>query len=62
MDNQGIITIRLDLCELKSKVLNIALSLEDDKKYSRKDAVGDLLMLVRQIETLEELNILNKAT
>lgn len=62
MDNRGIITIRLDLCELKSKVLYIALSLEDDKNYSLKDSVADLLMLVRQIETIEELNTLNKAT
>ncbi|WP_175990483.1 hypothetical protein [Bacillus sp. Marseille-Q1617] len=62
MGKQSVITIRMDLCELKLKVLNIALYLEEDDKYSREDAVTDLFRVVKQIEAIEELKSLNKAT
>jgi uncharacterized protein YfkK (UPF0435 family) len=62
MGKQSVITIRMDLCELKLNVLNIALYLEEDDKYSREDAVTDLFRVVKQIEAIEELKSLNKAT
>lgn len=62
MDKHDVITIRLDLCELKSKVLNIALFLEDDKNYTCEHAVIDLFKVVKHIEMMEKLKILNKAT
>jgi hypothetical protein len=53
MNNSKVISLRLELCELKSKLLSITLSLEEDKVYSKATAVEDLLKIIDQVGFIE---------
>ncbi|MFP3470934.1 hypothetical protein R0J90_12910 [Micrococcus sp. SIMBA_144] len=55
MNKATIITQKLYLCDLKSRILNITLSLEDDENYTKENAVDDLFKAVKDIEVIEEV-------
>ncbi|WP_201714253.1 hypothetical protein [Rossellomorea arthrocnemi] len=53
MNSSNVIALQLALSEMKSKLLSVALSLEEDKVYSKETAVEDLLEVIEQIGLIE---------